>query len=160
MSDPVIAQFTAEFDRYHDLLLTQIDLCPSEEVWLSKTGVIPFWRHFMHAFGIVELYALPAGAPSRIPGYTFDEVRFKAEPQKAMTREEAKKLGAIMHTMAHEYMATQSTQTLALKNEGMTKLMGQDSTNIRALIGLIRHYTYHIGCIDSILRAHGIPGVL
>ena len=159
MADAVIETFRQEFDRFHDLLLQQIDACPSEEVWLSKTGVIAYWQHLMHAFAIVELYALPPGSPPRQTAYSQDEVRFGKEPHRALSRDETKALGASMKQLAREYLDSQSVTTLAEKNEGMSLSMGRDCTNIQALIGLIRHYNYHLGCLDSILRLHGIPGV-
>ncbi len=159
MTDPVIDVFRQEFDRFHSLLLQQIDACPSEEVWLSKTGVIAYWQHLMHAFAIVELYTLPVGATHRQTVYSQDEVRFKKEPHRALSRDEAKVMGESMKRLAHEYFNSQSTATLAQKNESMSKAMGRDCPNVQALIGLIRHYNYHLGCLDSILRAHGITGV-
>lgn len=159
MADPVIDTFRQEFDRFHNLLLQQIDACPSEEVWLSKTGAIAFWQHLMHAFAIVELYALPSGTHHRQTVYSQDEVRFKKEPHRALSRDETKALGESMKQLAYEFFETQSSATLNERNESMSLGMGKDCTNIQALIGLIRHYNYHLGCLDSVLRSHGIPGV-
>jgi len=159
MTDPIIDVFKQEFDRFHSLLLKQVDACPSEEVWLSKTGVIAYWQHLMHAFAIVELYALPAGAPHRQTVYSQDEVRFNKEPHRPLSKDEVMVLGESMRQLAHEYFNAQSALTLAQKNEGLSLAMGRDYSNAYALTGLIRHYNYHLGCLDSILRASGIPGV-
>ena len=160
MADPVIETFGKEFDRFHDLLLQQVDLCPSEEAWLEKTGRFAYWWHFMHVFAIIEWYTLPLGAPARQTWFPDDVVRAKAEPSRAMTRDEVRALAAAMKTLGHEYLATQSRETLMDKNEGMSKTLGREVTNLDALMGMVRHYSYHVGCVDSLLRAKGIPGVL
>ena len=159
MADPIIEVFKQEFDRFHSFLVQQIDACPSEEVWLSKTGPIAYWQHLMHAFAFVEIYALPVGAPSRQTVYSQDEVRFKKEPHRALSKDEAKTLAENMEQLAHAYFDTQSAATLEQKNEGLSQNMGRDCSNIQTLIGMVRHYSYHVGCLASTLRTHGIPGV-
>ncbi len=160
MSDPTINVFAAEFDRYHDLLVQQIDLCPSEEEWRRKIGRFPYWWHLLHAFAIVELYALPAGSPSRQIWQPEEVVYAKAEPTSVMTREEMRALAASMKTLAHEFFAAQSRNTLMEKNEKLSARYGRETFTLNALIGFLRHYNYHIGCLDSHLRSLGIPGLL
>ncbi|SBW04477.1 conserved hypothetical protein [uncultured delta proteobacterium] len=157
--DPVIDVFKQEFDRFHGILLQQVDACPSEEAWLEKTGKFAYWWHFMHVLSVVEYYALPLGAPSRQKYFSRDVVMFKAEPDRALTRDEVRSLAAAMQELAHAYFATQTEKTLMAKNEGASAALGKEFTNLNALIGLVRHYNYHIGCIDSILRAKGKPGI-
>jgi hypothetical protein len=41
----------------------------------------------------------------------------------------------------------------------LTRFVGKDRTNVAALIAMVRHYNYHLGCCDSVLRSHGLPGV-
>ena len=160
MTDPVIDTFKQEFDRFHAFLVQQIDACPSEEAWLEKTGKFAYWWHIMHALAIAEMYALPLDAPSRQHCFPLDVVRAQAEPDRAMTREEMRALAADVKAVVHAYFAAQNAGTLMEKNEGMSKRFNREATNLNALIGLIRHYCYHIGCLDSLLRARGIPGVL
>lgn len=157
--DPVIETFKQEFDRFHDVLLRQIDACPSDEAWLEKTGKFAYWWHFMHVLAVVEFYALPLGAPRRQTFFSPEVVMFKAEPERAMTRDEVRSLAAAMREVAYAYFATQTEKTLMAKNEGASAALKKDFTNLSALIGLIRHYNYHVGCIDSLLRARGIPGI-
>lgn len=160
MSDPVIEGFKKEFDRFHDILVKQIDACPSEEAWAEKTGRFPYWWHILHALALIEVYALPAGAPSRQTCCPRDVAFAKAEAEKSPTREEIRSLATVMKELAYEFFASQNLQTLTAPNENMTKTLGRECTNLNALIGMIRHYTYHIGCVDSLLRARGIPGLL
>lgn len=159
MADPIIACFKEEFDRFQGLIEQQIDACPSEAAWVEKTGTTAYWAHIMHALGIVEYYALPLGAAPKQTVYSADEVRLKVEPHRVMSRDEMRKLAADMRQLAHAFLDSLSTADLPGKNEGMSKAMGRECTNIQAVIGLVRHYNYHIGCLDSILRAKGLLGV-
>lgn len=160
MFDPVIEGFKKEFDRFHDILVQQIDACPNEEAWVEKTGRFAYWWHILHALAIVEVYALPSDAPSRQTLFPRDVVYSRAEPDRTSTREEIRLLAADIQELAHEFLASQSQQTLTAINENMSKSLGRECSNLNALIGLIRHYSYHIGCVDSLLRARGIPGLL
>lgn len=160
MLHPVAAVFKEEFDRFHDLLAQQIDICPSEEAWNEKLGKFAYWWHLLHAFAIVELYALPPGAPSQQTYRPSDVAWAKAEPDRAMTRDEMRALAASMKELAYAFFASQNEKTFLEKNETMTARLGKEKNNMHALIGLVRHYVYHIGCIDSHLRARGIPGLL
>lgn len=160
MTDAIVNTFKMEFDRFHDLLVQQIGNCPNQEVWNKKIGRFTYWWHLFHAFSIVEMYALPLDAPTRQTYLPRDVVFAKAEPARAMTREEMHSLAASMKELAHEFFASQSEKTLLKKNERMSKALGRDLTNLNALIGFLRHYNYHMGCIDSHLRSHGIPGAL
>lgn len=157
--DPVIAAFKQEFDRFHDVLTQQIDACPSEEAWLEKTGRFAYWWHIMHVLTVVEYYTLPVGVPRRQTYFPHEVVMFKAEPERTMTRDEMRSLAAAMKELAHAFFAVQTEKTLMDKNEGASAALNRECTNLYALIGLVRHYNYHIGCIDSLLRAKGIPGI-
>ena len=161
MQDQVIDTFRQEFDRFHAFLELHIDVCPSDDIWREKTGNFAYWQHLMHAFSCVEFYAAPLGAPSLQTIYPESMARFKntEEPQRPMTRDEMRSLATAVKKLANDFFATQSTETMPLKNDTMSKAMGKDCTNIQALIALIRHYNYHLGCCDAALRSHGLPGV-
>ena len=159
MSDPVIAPFKQEFDRFHEYLRQLIDACPNEAVWLEKNGSIAYWQHLMHTFACMEYYTLPVGAPRKQTRYPEDVVRFKAEPDSPMTQDEVRSLAKDMHILVHEYMARQNAQTLTQINESVLQILGRECSNLQALITLVRHATYHLGCCDAILRSHGLPGV-
>lgn len=118
-----------------------------------------YWAHLMHVLGIVEYYSLPLGAAPKQTAYSPDEVRLKVEPHRVMSKDEMRKLAADMKELAHKFFESMTVADLPKKNEGMSRAMGRECTNIQAAIGLVRHYNYHIGCLDSIFRAKGLPGV-
>lgn len=159
MTDPIIAGFREEFDRFHGLLTQQIDACPSEAAWVEKTGTTAYWTHLMHALGVAEYYALPLGGTPKQTVYSRDEVRLRAEPHRVMSRDEMRALAADIRQIAHEFFDALTVADLPKKNEGMSKALGRECTYLQAAIGLTRHYGYHIGCLDSVLRAKGLPGV-
>ena len=160
MPDFIVGTFKVEFDRFHDLLVQQIDACPDEAAWVEKTGRFAYWWHILHALALIEVYALPPGEPSR-QTYCSPEVVFaKTEPERAVTREEMRAFAADMKELAHAFFASQNESTLALTNSPMSEGLGRECTNLNALVGMVRHYCYHIGCLDSLLRSRGIPGVL
>ena len=159
MADPVIETFRQEFDRFHGLMLQQVDACPSDEVWLAKTGRFAYWQHLMHVFAVLDFYV---GTDRAAPAHGFSEaiVKFQEEQSGPMTRDEIKALAETMKGVVYAFLKTQSAQTLTEKNEHMTAITGRESNNLNALIGLVRHYNYHIGCLDTILRQHTGVGVL
>lgn len=159
MLDPVIECFKQEYDRFQGFLEQQIEVCPSEEVWLEKLSNIAYWQHLMHCLACTEFYARPFGAPLKQTLYPREVVRFQAEPSRAMTRDEMRALAADMKNIAHAYFETLTAASLPQKNETMSQHMGKDMTHQQAMMALIRHPAYHIGCLDSVLRAHGVPGV-
>ena len=158
MLDPTITCFKQEFDRFLGFIEEQIVMCP-EAAWTERVGDTPFWLHLLHTLGCIEYYARPHGAPLKQTAFPRDVVRLRALPEGIMNKAEMTVLVADMRAVAHAYFETQSTQTLADKNLTMSEHMGKDCTNVQALIALIRHNAYHIGCCDSVLRMHGLPGV-
>ena len=160
MPEHVIECFTQEYDRFHGLLEQQIDACPGEDVWLEKIGGIAYWHHIMHSLGCIEHCARSFGTPYTFTRYPRDVVRFRAgPPHEAMSRDEMRALAADMKKMVHEYFKTLTAESLTRKNETLSQHMGQDATHQTAILFLIRHPAYHIGCLDTVLRSHGVPGV-
>ena len=158
MNDPVIACFKSEFDRFFDMLGKQISICP-DDLWNKKVGGYVFWQHLLHVIAIVELYALPEGQPSAQTLYERDVVMLSSTAQRVMSKEEMQSLAASMKKLAHTFIDAQSVSTLTDKNVRMSNAMGKELTNQHALIGLIRHACYHLGCCDAALRDNGIAGV-
>ncbi len=155
--DPIIEIFKQEFDRFHSFLMQQADLCPDEETWLEKTGACPYWWHFMHVFAVMEYYT--RGTPVHLKAYSRDEVMLKIQPERALTRDETRTLAAAVTKDVYAFFASQTEKTLAARNNAASDALGRELTNLNSLIGLVRHHTYHIGCLDSLLRAKGITGV-
>ena len=157
-TDPTIACFREEFDRFHGLLEQHIDRCP-EDLWEARAGGYPYWQQLLHAFACVELYALPEGEPSRQTRYPRAVVMLSDVPESAMTRDEMRALAADMKTLAHAFMDGQSAATLTARHEPLCRFFGREITQQFALLGLVRHACYHLGCCDAILRERGLPGV-
>lgn len=156
-NDPIIQCFKEEFDRFHDLLVKQMPLFPTE-LWTRKSGGYPVWQQYFHTMFCIELYAMPAsGAPLRHP---FDrEVALLVKiPETSMSVEEMLELSETMKALAHSYMDGLSADDLAKPHLKLSQLLGGVKTHQNALIGLVRHHCYHLGCCDSILRDNGIPG--
>ena len=158
MRDPIIACFKDEFDRFFGMLEKQIDVCPAE-LWNKKTGGYVFWQQLFHTIACVEMCALPEGEPSRQTRYEREVIMFSSTPEQGMTQEEMRDLAATMKTLAHAYIEGQTVATLTERNARMSKTLGKELTNQHALIGLIRHVCYHLGCCDAALRDHGVAGV-
>ncbi len=158
MRDPVIESFRAEFNRFHDLLLKQVEIFP-DGLWNKKAGGYVVWQQFFHTFACVEFFALPEGASSKQTLYPADVVMFKQTPEKGPSKDEVRQLAASMKDMVNAFLDGQSTATLADKHEVLSRYRNQHATNQNAIVSLIRHACYHLGCCDAILREHGLPGV-
>ena len=158
MSDPVIACFKEEFERFHNLLLKQIEVCP-DSLWTEKTGGYVYWQQLFHAFASIEIYALPDGQASLQIQYPPEVVMLSQEPERHLDKQQLKEFAAKMKILADAFIDSMSADKLPLEHTVMSKRLKAPKTNQNALIGLIRHACYHLGCCDAILRQHGIPGV-
>ena len=158
MSDPGISCYKDEFERFHDLLTKQIDICP-EELWTKKVGGYIYWQQLFHVFACIEIYALPDGQVSSQTLYPPEVVMFSQEPEVHMTKQQLKDFASKMKKMAVSFIESMSMDKLLLENSSMSKRLKSPKTNQNALIALIRHANYHLGSCDAILRQHGIPGV-
>ena len=155
--DPVIKGFRDEFDRFWDLMEKQITVCP-EEIWNQKESGWVFWQQIYHTAACVELFALPEGRPSALE--LEREVWMLAkEPERAVSKREMLDLFGSMRLLAYDYMRETNTGSLAEVDPVLSKRFGRELTRQFALLGLIRHCCYHLGCCDSILRNHGLKGV-
>lgn len=158
MIDPTIACFREEFDRFFSLIEKQIDVCP-DSLWKQNAGGYPFWQQMLHVIACVELYALQEGEASRQTRYDESVVMLSRLPQKEMSKEDMRSLACDMKELAHAFIASQTTASLTARHSRMSRLLGTDRTNQHALIGLVRHACYHLGCCDALLREHGFSGV-
>ena len=158
MSDPVIACFQAEFERFFAMVEKQIEVCP-DELWEKKAGGWPFWQQIFHNLACIEIYALPEGSASQQTMYSKQVAMLSEQPAKPMSKAAMKDFAATMRKVADQFFATMSAETLTAKHAAMSKLLNRDMANQNALIAMVRHTCYHLGCCDSVLRDHGIPGV-
>ena len=158
MSDPVIACFQAEFERFFALVEKQIEICP-DELWGKKVGGWPFWQQVFHNLACIEIYALPEGAVSHQTMYGKKVAMLSEETETAMTKAAMKDFATGMCKTANRFFASMSSDRLTTKHAVMSKLLNRDMSNQNALMAMIRHTCYHLGCCDALLRQHGVPGV-
>jgi len=158
MSDAVIACFQADFERFFAFLEKQIEICP-DALWAKKAGGWPFWQQIFHSLACFEIYALPAGVASQQTLYSEKVAMLSEEAATSMSKRAMQDFAAKMHRVAERFFASMSADMLTAKHDAMSKLLNRDMTNQNALIALVRHTCYHLGCCDTILREHGIPGV-
>ena len=64
-----------------------------------------------------------------------------------------------MEQLAEAFFTRITANDLLKSNGTLSRVLGGDKTNLDALIGLVRHYTYHLGAGDTMLRIHGLQGV-
>ncbi|MDR2891547.1 MAG: DinB family protein [Deltaproteobacteria bacterium] len=155
--DPVIKGFREEFDRFWGLMEQQIEVCP-DEIWNRKESGWVFWQQHYHTAACVELFALPEGRPSAIK-LEREVWMLVKEPQSAVSKQEMLDLFKAMRALAYEYMEASNTANLAEVDPVLSKRFGREVTRLFALMGLIRHCCYHLGCCDSIFRNNGMKGV-
>ena len=158
MSEATITPFVQEFDRFHGFIDQIIDICP-DNLWTDNTGNMLFWVHILHVVGSIERYCAPLDAAPKQTEFPREITMFKAAPARTMSKDEMRILSKDMKQIAHDYFATLKADMLPQKNETMSRSLGRDCTHAHTLIALIRHPNYHLGCLDTILRANGLPGV-
>ncbi len=79
--------------------------------------------------------------------------------QQYPTKEEILELATEMRAKGSSFINNQNIDSLARRHDGLSSLLGKDVLNQNAVIALIRHLCYHLGCCDTALREHGFPGV-
>lgn len=156
--DPMIQCFKDEYDRFAGLMEQQITMCP-EAVWMRKAGGWPFWQQIFHTVMLSEFYALAEGLPSAQDRFSPEVVMLSQEPDGCMTKEEMLALSGRMKALVHEFMGGLTVEDLTREHPRLSKVFGRSVSNQFALIGAIRHYCYHLGCCDAILRDNGLKGV-
>ena len=158
MSAPVINCFKEEYARFHNLLVKQIEVCP-DELWTEKVGGYVYWQQLFHVFASTEIFALPDGQASMQTLCPPEIAMLSKQPEMHLSKEQLKDFAAKMKILADSFFDSMSVDKLTLEHATMSKRMKAPKTNQNALMGLIRHANYHLGCCDAILRQHGIAGV-
>ncbi|MDR0477351.1 MAG: DinB family protein [Desulfobulbaceae bacterium] len=158
MSDPIIACFQADFERFFALVEKQIEVCP-DELWGKKAGGWPFWQQVFHNLACIEIYALPEGAASQQTMYSKKVAMLSEEAKTPMSKTAIRDFAVKMRKVADSFFASTNADTLTMKHVALTTLLNRNMTNQNALIAMTRHTCYHLGCCDAILRQHGIAGV-
>lgn len=148
----------ADFDRFLGLQKKQIADCP-EHIWQKKSCGYYFWQQQLHSLYCIELFALPAGEAAPETPFPKGVIMLSEEPAGSMSKDEMLALADKMEAVAHRFINSLSDADLEKKQERMSKRLGRDMSNLNAIVALIRHCSYHLGCCDSVLREHGLPGV-
>ena len=76
-----------------------------------------------------------------------------------MSKEAMRSFAREMKDAAGTFIAGQSRYTLADPHPALSRHMGAARTNQHALMAMIRHMCYHIGCCDAFLRDRTGRGV-
>ena len=156
--DPVVQCFADEFERFHTYLLQQIEMCP-QELWQSKNGGYYFWQEQVHVFYCVQLYALPEGQEEECFGMEKKALMLKEEAPSPLSKQEVLEIAGKMKAMANVFLGRMTQADFMRPNPALTRYAGKERPNVAALIAMVRHYSYHIGSCDAMLRSHGLPGI-
>ena len=84
---------------------------------------------------------------------------FSEVPASAPSKETVREFGAVMKKKADEWIASLNDESLGLRHEGMTARKKAETCNGTVFASLCGHNLYHVGCLDSVLREHGLKGV-
>jgi len=158
MSDPVIDCLRDEFDRFIGLMELQIDRCP-EPVWNRPGHDFPFSQHILHTLACSMMFTATEGEPYAGLPYSRQEIMFAAPLSRDISKEEMRDLAQKVRRSAHEFMAGLDQAKLAEKHQVSSTAMGRDRSNAQALIALVRHICYHLGCCDAALKNNGAEAV-
>lgn len=158
MNDQIIDCFKEEFNRFFTLLEQQMDLCP-DDLWNQKAGGFIFWQQHLHTLSCTFLYSMPDGGFFESLPYKPGVLMLSEEPDFTLTKDEMRGWAQKAKSAAHEFIDRQTVSSLTGRHQLMSSLLKRELTNQSALIALIRHLCYHLGCCDTALRDRGLGGV-
>ena len=173
MNDHAIACFQEDFERFHDLCVAQIDACP-DELWLQKCGGYPLWQQFLHSFACIELlYVPPMPNEPLVPEQEFaaktglafgcgcdrETLLLMREATVTLSKAEMRAYAGKMKALALAFLGSLDASRLGEPHEQLSAALGKPRTVQHALLGMVRHACYHLGCVDAVLRDRGLPGV-
>ena len=155
--DPVIQTFKNDFDRFYDMLIMQIDVCP-DNLWTAKEGGYFYWQQVLHAIGVTEMYTVKDGDKFS-PKYGMPVIMLSEEPADYLSKDELRELALDVREKVYDYLNSLKPEQLLTLHPFFTKALKKDTNYLAMLIALVRHLCYHIGCLDSVLRNNGLKGV-
>ena len=158
--DTIIMCFRNDFDRFWDLMEKQIDVCP-DDLWTQKVGGYIYWQQIFHSILCVEFFSIcqADSEPVLQKKYPLDVAMLKTVPDMVISKQEMHDLAKQAKAIAHNFMEKLTVENLTEPQVQMSNRMKREQTMQNALIALIRHCTYHLGCCDAVLRQHGLEGV-
>ena len=153
-SNLFIACFRADFDRFFSMLELQMERCP-DRLWTEHAGGWLVSQQFFHSLVCNEVYVFPDKEPDW-HGHSKEIAMLNRDPDAPISREAMRKLAATMKSAAHAYMDGLSVEALTENHRTYSRLMGRDKNHLQALMAMIRHCNYHLGCIDALFNERGI----
>ncbi len=146
------------FDRGMEFLFRLVDECP-DDLWTKKGGGFFYWQQVYHAFYCVDYFLLPPDGEMADEPYGRAVAMFSEVPPVPPSKETVREFGAVMKKKADEWIASLDDGALGLRHEGMTARKKAETCNGAVFASLCGHNMYHVGCLDSVLREHGLKGV-
>lgn len=157
MTNEVAKAFQYDFDRFFTLMIKQVDVCP-DDLWAKKAGGYFVWQQIFHAFFCIQFFTGKNEAAPKSP-CSPDVAMLSAEPDGMLTKDDVRIYASEIKKVADNYINSVNLNNIADDIEGWSAIPGQKRNNLTGLIGLVRHLSYHLGCVDSIFRDHNIAGV-
>ncbi len=158
MSDKIMNAFKDEFDRFLGLMELQIDRCP-EDLWLKKCGDYPFSQQVLHTLACSLMFSARQGEAFEGLPYSRAEIMLTADPAREISKDELRGRIPRARSSAHDFLDSLTISDLMARHAVSSAAMGSERTNFQAVLGLIRHICYHLGCCDAALRYNGVKGV-
>ena len=146
------------FDRGMEFLFRLIDECP-DDLWKKKGGGFFYWQQVYHAFYCVDYFLLPPESEMADEPFGRAVAMFSEIPASAPSKETVRKFGVSMKKKADEWIAFLNDEFLGLRHDGMSVRRKAEMNNGAVFVSLCGHTMYHVGCLDSVLREHGLKGV-
>lgn len=146
------------YERGMEFLFRLVDECP-DDLWKKKGGGFFYWQQIYHAFYCIDYFLLPPDGKMPEEPYGGAVAMFNEAPASAPSKETVKQFGTRMKTKADAWIASLDDGALGKRHEGMSVRRKEDVNNAAVFASLCGHTMYHVGCLDSVLRGHGLKGV-
>lgn len=160
MSHTIINALKSPIDHAFGMIGQYIDVCP-ENIWVETSGSWPVWQQVYHVINVVNIFFPSSDA---VPAKTLLEEKYcglQAAAPSALVITRTDMQAALAQAMQdiEALLAALDDSELTSRNEGLFQTFGMDMTIAATLVMLASHTMYHLGCCDTALRNHGIPGI-
>ncbi len=158
--DKIIQCFKDDFDRFWGLMEKQIEVCP-DALWNKKGGGYVFWQQVLHSIACAELFAL-TGVDDKtvlLDKYDREIIFLLKEPDFEVSKATMLEHARLAKAVADKFVTGLSAANLTDTQPRLSKTFGREQTMQNAVMALIRHCNYHLGCCDAVLRENGVKGV-
>lgn len=155
--DAFVSCIRDDYDRFWKLLEKQVETCP-EGLWAERVAGWYFWQQLYHAMYSMDFYTRPDEEPSVAP-FSYDISMLSEDAPRHLSKGELLAFGATMKKRAFDYIEATTPQNMGETNAFLSRRLGKEVSRLYAVIAMIRHCNYHLGCCDAIFRERGLPGV-